>query len=101
MYKINLLTSTATDIERLLIDGSVTSQEVLGQYLQQIERYNGYLHAIISVAPKNILMERARVLDEERSQGKLRGPLHGIPIVLKVFFFDVKDSSIIMTNIYI
>jgi amidase len=33
--------------------------------------------------PSN-LTEVAQILDEERRQGKTRGPLHGIPIIVKV-----------------
>lgn len=38
---------------------------------------------MISVAPKHELLRIARKLDEERARGKRRGPLHGIPVVLK------------------
>lgn len=41
------------------------------------------MRALISVAPKHEVLKIARKLDDERARGKVRGPLHGIPIVLK------------------
>ena len=39
------------------------------------------LHAVISINPD--AAEHARILDDERAAGRVRGPLHGIPVVLK------------------
>ncbi|KAI0141615.1 putative glutamyl-tRNA amidotransferase subunit A [Xylariaceae sp. FL1272] len=83
MPQFNVLTSTATDLEDLLNKGEATSEQIVLEYLRQIETYNGYLHAVISIAPREILLARSRQLDEERSGGKIRGPLHGIPILIK------------------
>ncbi|KAK5992138.1 putative amidase [Cladobotryum mycophilum] len=52
-------------------------------YLSQIKRHNDYLRAVINTAPESLLLERAHMLDEERKQGNIRGPLHGIPILIK------------------
>src|SRR5437016_9531523 len=59
----------------------VTSRELVNQYLIRIAIYDHRLHAAITVNP-NALKE-AGELDRERAQGKVRGPLHGIPIALK------------------
>lgn len=59
----------------------VTSREIVQQYLMRIATYDSKLHATITVN-SNALKE-ADQLDQERAQGKLRGPLHGIPIALK------------------
>ena len=64
--------------------GTFTIQEVVRAYLDRIEAVddNGpSLNAIIEVNPD--AMEIAKALDEERAAGNMRGPLHGIPIVLK------------------
>jgi amidase len=59
----------------------VTSRELVTQYLIRIAIYDHTLHAAISINPNAI--KEAEQLDRERSQGKIRGPLHGIPIALK------------------
>ncbi len=61
--------------------GRVTSRELVLQYLTRIALYEDKLHAAITVNP-NALKE-ADALDRERARGKIRGPLHGIPIALK------------------
>ena len=59
----------------------VTSHELVMQYLARIATYEDKLHAAITINPK--ALEEADALDRERAQGKLRGPLHGIPVALK------------------
>src|SRR6201999_3889656 len=59
----------------------VTSRELVTQYLVRIALYDHFLHAAITINP-NALKE-ADELDRERAAGKVRGPLHGIPIALK------------------
>ncbi|EGX87737.1 glutamyl-tRNA(gln) amidotransferase subunit A, putative [Cordyceps militaris CM01] len=83
MAPFNVLTATVTDIEELLNDGTLTSEVVVTEYLKQIDRCNGYLHAVLAVAPKELLIERARFLDHERAAGRVLGPLHGIPLLIK------------------
>jgi amidase len=51
------------------------------QYLTRIAIYENILHATITVNPHAI--EEADQRDLERAQGRVRGPLHGIPIALK------------------
>lgn len=65
-------------------EGRFTIKEVVQAYLKRIEEIdqNGpALHSIIMVNPD--AMKIAEALDLERREGKHRGPLHGIPIVLK------------------
>ncbi|KAI1368526.1 putative glutamyl-tRNA amidotransferase subunit A [Xylaria arbuscula] len=83
MNVLNLLTATASDLEAALRSGHLTSEELVFAYLRRIKEYNGYLKAIISTPPEDHVLSIARNLDLERSAGKIRGPLHGIPIVLK------------------
>lgn len=81
---IDVLTATAEGLQQLLSSSAdVTSKDLVKIYLSQIKRYNDYLKAVISTAPESLLLERAGMLDEERRNGKLRGPLHGIPILIK------------------
>ncbi|KAF2742870.1 amidase signature enzyme [Sporormia fimetaria CBS 119925] len=80
------LTTTAYELSELLNTGALTSVEIVETYLRQIEQHNRrgrQLRALISVAPKHELLRIAKKLDAERARGKKRGPLHGVPVVLK------------------
>jgi Asp-tRNA(Asn)/Glu-tRNA(Gln) amidotransferase A subunit family amidase len=59
----------------------ITSREIVVQYLTRVATYEDRLNAVITVNPKAI--EEAEERDRERAQGRIRGPLHGIPIALK------------------
>ncbi|KAM6480980.1 amidase family protein [Trichoderma sp. SZMC 28011] len=83
MTDINVLTVTASELEAKLNDNSITSRQLVKLYLSQIAKYNGYLKAVIAVAPEELLDRTAAGLDAERAAGNVRGPLHGIPILLK------------------
>jgi len=69
------------EMQRAMREKRVTSREIVQQYLTRIATYDAKLRATITVNP-NALKE-AEQLDREFAQGKLRGPLHGIPIALK------------------
>src|SRR6059036_2294519 len=69
------------EMQKAMREKRVTSRELVQQYLTRIALYDGRLHATISVN-SNALKE-AEELDRERARGRLRGPLHGIPIALK------------------
>lgn len=64
-----------------MAEGEITSEEIVAQYLERIERYEEPLGAALAINPD--ALEQARQLDRERSAGKVRGPLHGIPVALK------------------
>ena len=81
---IDLLAATAGDLQRELSSGNLTSVELVNACLDQIERHDDYLHAVISRAPRAHVVEQAQKLDLERQTGRIRGKLHGIPILIKV-----------------
>jgi amidase len=69
------------EMQAAMRTGRVTSRELVLLYLTRIATYEDKLHAAITVNP-NALKE-AEGLDRERARGRVRGPLHGIPIALK------------------
>ena len=77
----NVVEASISDMQAALKEGRVTSHELVLQYLIRIATYEDKLHAAITVNP-NALKE-ADERDRERAAGKIRGPLHGIPIALK------------------
>lgn len=73
--------ATIREMQTAMQQGRTTSREIVQQYLTRIATYEDKLNAVIAVNPR--ALEEAEALDRERAQGKLRGPLHGIPIALK------------------
>src|SRR5215210_4779057 len=69
------------DLQAAMASGKLTARELVTQYLVRIALYEDRLNATLAVNPH--ALEEADALDRERAQGKVRGPLHGIPIALK------------------
>ena len=69
------------ELQTALASGRVTSRQLVSAYLARIATYEDRLNAIITVNPR--ALEEADRLDQERAAGRVRGPLHGIPIALK------------------
>ena len=77
----SVVEASIPEIQAALREKRVTSRDLVLQYLVRIATYEDKLNAIITVNPK--ALEEGDALDRERAAGKLRGPLHGIPIALK------------------
>ncbi len=72
------------DIAAAFAHGNLTSVELTQTYLTRIEDMNlrgPSLHAVIETNPK--ALDIATALDAERKAGKVRGPLHGVPVLIK------------------
>jgi amidase len=79
--EFDVVEATISEMQRAMTSGEVTSRELVRLYLTRIALYDKKLNAVMTVNP-NVLRE-AEERDRERAQGKIRGPLHGIPIALK------------------
>ena len=75
------LDATIVELQAWLTSGAITSTSLTDEYLKRIEKLNPLLHAVIETNPD--AMTIAAGLDAERAAGKIRGPLHGIPILVK------------------
>ena len=67
-----------------MADGRVTAVNLVDSYLARIEAYDQQgptLNAMIVLNP--LARQEAIALDEERAAGQIRGPLHGVPVVVK------------------
>ncbi|KAI6886182.1 amidase signature enzyme [Hortaea werneckii] len=87
--RFDVLRLTALEAGKLLDEKRTTSVELVEAYLAQINAHNHSglkLNALISVAPADLLLATARKLDHERSSGRRRSSLHGIPFVCKDVF---------------
>src|SRR4051812_2839818 len=76
------------ELQRAMRAGQITSAQLVQFYLDRISAYDPLVNAVLYVNP-NVVAD-ARVLDAERRRGNTRGPMHGIPILLKDNF-DTKD----------
>jgi len=74
--------STATELACALAQGDLSAQEVVAAHLQQVERYNDSVNAIVTLVPDRA-MAAAREADRTRARGHALGPLHGLPIAHK------------------
>lgn len=83
-HPFNVQTTNAVELQKLLAAGTITSVQIIETYLNQIEKYEPVYNALISQPPRGKLLRAAEKLDQERRNGKIRGPLHGIPVILKV-----------------
>ncbi|MGH9384076.1 MAG: amidase family protein [Vicinamibacterales bacterium] len=77
----SVVEATIPQMQNAMEDGRVTSRQLVEQYLQRIGLYEDKLNAVMAVNLK--ALDEADRLDQERRQGKIRGPLHGIPVALK------------------
>jgi amidase len=77
----SVVEATIREMRAAMEEGRVTSRELVVQSLTRIAMYDKLLNAVLTVNPHAI--EEAEARDRERREGKIRGPLHGIPIALK------------------
>jgi amidase len=79
--KFSIVEATIPEMQAALREGRVTSRELVTQYLVRIATYEDRINAVMIVNPH--ALDEADARDRERAAGKLRGPLHGIPVALK------------------
>jgi amidase len=75
---------TIAELQDDLTAGRTTSEALVQEYLSRIaaiDQAGPSLHAVLSINPQ--ALESARALDAERKAHGSRGPLHGMPILLK------------------
>ncbi|PYL74396.1 MAG: amidase, partial [Verrucomicrobia bacterium] len=73
--------ATIPQLQALMASGQLTSRQLTQGYIRRMQSLNPLLHSVIEVNPNAIAI--AAGLDNERRQGQVRGPLHGIPLLVK------------------
>ena len=77
----NFVEATIPQLQAAMASGALTSADLTSGYINRIQSLNPTLHAVIEVNPNAVAI--ATALDNERRNGHVRGPLHGIPILVK------------------
>ena len=93
---LDLTTATIPELQGAFASGSLTAEKLTAAYLARIAAYDKTGPSLNTVITLNsAALAQAKSLDAERKAGKVRGPLHGIPIVLKDNFdtFDLPTSA--------
>lgn len=79
-----LLELSIADLAEKMASGQLTAVSITEMYLERVEaidRSGPNLNSVIELNPDALRI--ARQLDQERAEGKTRGPLHGIPVMIK------------------
>jgi amidase len=81
VLSVEIEEATIFELQHEMQKGTLTSEQLVQFYLDRIEEYDDTIHSIITIGED--VLEEARQLDSERKAGKVRGALHGIPVILK------------------
>src|SRR5438067_2111163 len=73
--------ATIPQLQDAMASGALTSAGLTMGYIKRIQALNPTLHAVIEVNSNALAI--AAALDNERRAGHVRGPLHGIPLLVK------------------
>jgi amidase len=83
-----------TELQGRMTSGQATAESLTKAYLARVEaidRKGPALHSVIALNPH--ALADARTLDAERKAGKVRGPLHGVPILIKDNIESADDTA--------
>jgi len=72
--------ATFTQLQQLMASRELSSHQLTKAYLDRIGRLNPLLHAVIETNPRALGIAAQR--DAERRRGIIRGPLHGVTILI-------------------
>src|SRR5688572_11869897 len=82
--KPDMTGASIEELQKAMAAGRITSRELTQQYLARIQAFDKAgpkLNSVIELNPD--ALAQAEALDRERAAGSVRGPLHGIPVLLK------------------
>jgi Asp-tRNA(Asn)/Glu-tRNA(Gln) amidotransferase A subunit family amidase len=76
--------ASITDLQHAMAQGKTTSVQLVDAYIARITAYDHQGPSLNAVIRLNLAARRdAAALDAERKSGHVRGPLHGIPVIVK------------------
>src|SRR6476659_1066118 len=80
-HDFDFLEKSIPELQAAMASGQVSSKELVKGYLRRIASLNSLLNSVIETNPNAVSI--AQHLDNERRRGQVRGPLHGIPVLVK------------------
>ena len=75
----------AAELARRIADGAVSAREVVQAHIDRVDEVDSELNTVV-VPRYEQALEEADKADQLRAEGKLAGPLHGVPITVKECF---------------
>jgi amidase len=72
---------TVAALQTAMANGELTAVAIVEHYLDRIQKLDGTTHSVVEINPDALSI--ALQLDQERTAGRVRSPLHGIPVLLK------------------
>ena len=84
----------AVDMVDAIRTRKLSAREVMQAHLQQIQRVNARVNAMVTMVAEEQLMAQAAAADEALAHGKWLGPLHGLPVAVK----DLHETAGIRTT---
>ncbi|EXJ54605.1 hypothetical protein A1O7_09946 [Cladophialophora yegresii CBS 114405] len=78
---LNLHEISVDELQHHYASGALSTSDFVKFCLDRIQKINPYLECVIETNPD--ALDHAAALDEERKQRRIRGPLHGIPVLIK------------------
>ena len=73
---------SVSELSWLIKNKKITSEELTRLYIKRLKEYDKQLHCLITLT-EDLAIKQAKRADKEISEGKYRGPLHGIPYGVK------------------
>ena len=80
-HDFDFLEKSIPELQAAMASGQVSSKDLVMGYLRRIASLNPLLNSVIETNPNAVSI--AQHLDNERRRGHVRGPLHGIPVLVK------------------
>jgi amidase len=84
---------SAAELAAEIVQGRISPVEATRHELARIERLDGELRSYLTVTPESALAE-ARAAEQDVVRGRVRGPLHGVPVAVK----DLCDTAGVRTT---
>lgn len=80
-HNFSLEEATIDQLQEQMRNGGLTAAKLLRCYLKRVQQVDEYINSVMELNPD--AEDIAQALDAERAAGRVRGPLHGIPFLVK------------------